>query len=493
MAELGGAVFSDNSLVPIDGEPRVDGHDNLCKSSMIGVLPEEVVLGIFYFYKLDDCPDRNTWEWRKQWPKLAQVCRQWRTIIFASQRRLDLRLLCTPKKSIPEALELWPAIPISMRPDHMMSPFPDDDIAALRQYDRFCEISLQVHGPLFERICQIMQGPFPLLEELSLSSTEETVRVLPSTFLGGSAPRLRVLSLVGIVFPALPRLLSSASDLVHLYLQQRVSSTEYFSPEALVSGLSASTRLKYLSVYFARAKSRSNPRDTVSPPSEPIVFSALTNLGFSGTCKYLEDLLSRISAPSLGLLRIRLFDQPSFDDVFQLSKFLGRMEPPKLPNLVEVTLGELGSSLTFPRSAREGISDWLLVSLSLPLQRLELSLITHICRQISPLLSSVRCLEVETFHRSAGNEDVVRWLDLLRVFDRVDELLIIGDACPNFARALQRVSAEMAADALPALRKLTLSPFTSESEEAVTSFIDARNLAGLPAIRLNEPAVSSPG
>ncbi|KAH9033021.1 hypothetical protein EDB84DRAFT_1561765 [Lactarius hengduanensis] len=292
-----------------------------------------------------------------------------------------------------------------------------------------------------------MQGPFPLLEELSLCSTEETVRVLPSTFLGGSAPRLRVLSLTGIVFPALPRLLSSASDLVHLYLQQRVSSTEYISPEALVSGLSASTRLKYLSMYFSRAKSRSNPRDTVPPPSEPIVFSSLTNLGFNGTCKYLEDLLSRISAPSLRLLHIRLFDQPSFDDVFQLSQFLGRMEPPKLPNLVELTLAELGSSLTFPRSARGGISDWLLVSLSLPLQRLELSLITHICRQISPLLLSVRFLLVETF-RSAGNEDVVRWLDLLRVFDRVDELLIIGDACPNFARALQRVSTEMAADAL---------------------------------------------
>ncbi|KAH8987371.1 hypothetical protein EDB86DRAFT_3082283 [Lactarius hatsudake] len=296
-----------------------------------------------------------------------------------------------------------------------------------------------------------MQGPFPLLEELSLRSTEETVAVLPSTFLGGSAPRLRVLSLVGIVFPALPRLLSSASDLVHLYLQQRVSSTEYISPEAL---------------------SRSNPRDTVTPPSEPIGLSALTNIGFSGTCKYLEDLLSRISAPSLGHLHIRLFDQPSFDDVFQLSQFLGRMELPKLPNVVELTLADLGSSLTFPR--------------------LELSLITHICRQISPLLSSVRFLVVETF-RSAGNEDVVQWLDLLRVFDRVDELLIIGDACPNFARALQRVSVEMGADALPVLRKLTLKPFTSESEEAVTSFIDARNLAGLPAIKLNEPAVSSPG
>ncbi|KAH8992401.1 hypothetical protein EDB92DRAFT_1857728 [Lactarius akahatsu] len=171
------------------------------------------------------------------------------------------------------------------------------------------------------------------------------------------------------------------------------------------------------------------------------------------------------------------------------------MEPPKLPNLVELTFGELGSSLTFPRSARdsERTPDWLLVSFSLPLQRLELSLISHICRQISPLLSSVRLLVVETFHRSAGNEDVVRWLDLLRVFDRVDELLIIGDACPIFARALQRVSAEMAADALPALRKLTLKPFTSESEEAITSFIDARNLAGLLAIKLNEPAVSNPG
>jgi len=116
-----------------------------------------------------------------------------------------------------------------------MSLFSDDNItAALQQRDRVCETSPLVKGPLFEKVSQIMQEPFPLLERLALWSCDSAVLVLPSTFLGGSAPRLRVLHLDGIAFSALPRLLSSTTDLVVLQLQ-RVPSSGYISPEALVA------------------------------------------------------------------------------------------------------------------------------------------------------------------------------------------------------------------------------------------------------------------
>ena len=70
------------------------------------------------------------------------------------------------------------------------------------------------------------------------------------------------------------------------------------------------------------------------------------------------------------------------------------------------------------------------------------------------------------------------------MFSSVEDILFLGDASPNFARALELVSAEMAADVLPALRELTIDPVSSESRKAVTSFIDARNLASLPAIKV---------
>jgi hypothetical protein len=88
-----------------------------------------------------------------------------------------------------------------------------------------------------KKYLKIMQEPFPLLESLALRSCDSAL-ALPSTFLGGSSPRLRVLHLDVIAFPELPLFLSSASNLVDLQLE-RIPSPGYISPEALVAGLSS--------------------------------------------------------------------------------------------------------------------------------------------------------------------------------------------------------------------------------------------------------------
>ncbi|KAH9081461.1 hypothetical protein EDB83DRAFT_2588095 [Lactarius deliciosus] len=111
---------------------------------------------------------------------------------------------------------------------------------------------------------------------------------------------------------------------------------------------------------------------------------------------------------------------------------------------------------------------------------------TRICQQIPPSLSSVRTLKIEAFFQSpalGNNENIAQWLDLFRVFNRVEQLGIVGDASASFACALQRISVEMAADLLPALREIYLGSATSESRKAVTSFIEKRNLAGLPDVK----------
>ena len=99
-------------------------------------------------------------------------------------------------------------------------------------------------------------------------------------FLGGYALRLRVLHLDGITFPALALLrhLLSASDLVDLQLHGRVPSTEYISPEALVTGLSAMAQLKTLRLPFVPGTlpgtfhSERLGTDIPSPSLERIVF-----------------------------------------------------------------------------------------------------------------------------------------------------------------------------------------------------------------------------
>jgi hypothetical protein len=61
-----------------------------------------------------------------------------------------------------------------------------------------------------------MQVPFPELTVLWLASYGETVPVIPDSFLDGSAPRLRLFFLEGILFQGLPKLLLSATHLVNL-------------------------------------------------------------------------------------------------------------------------------------------------------------------------------------------------------------------------------------------------------------------------------------
>ena len=64
----------------------------------------------------------------------------------------------------------------------------------------------------------MMQEPFPALTCLGIRAEDKNVPVLPSDFLGRSAPYLLELSLNGTPFPALPILLPSASGLVMLEL-----------------------------------------------------------------------------------------------------------------------------------------------------------------------------------------------------------------------------------------------------------------------------------
>lgn len=486
-------VFSGEWPVQIasDGESGAKRiHEELCKFSTIEVLPEDVLVEIFDFYKMTS----TTLSWG--WHKLAHVCRRWRCIIFASQCRLDLRLHCTYESPVKKILDSWPTFPIVVRYNsNAKTPTPDDEdsiVAALQHRHRVCEIDIILQGSLSEKVFNMMQESFPLLERLSLRSRDNAVLVLPSTSLGGSTPRLRSLHLDGISFPGLPRLLSSASDLVDLQLQ-RVPNTGCVSPEALVAGLSATTQLKTLRLHFASPTSHSSPRCTPPPSSGRVVLSTLTSFAFRGSCNYLEDLLSRISTPSLERARIGFFDQPNFD-VLQLAQFLDRTEPQRLPDGAELLPHNDGISLALTRSGgppHTGTSEWLRLYVCFGgSSGLKVSSMTQICQPLIPFLSSVRTFDIVTSLTPGNDVDATQWLGLFRVFSGVEKLHVTWGSVPNVARALQHVSAEIAVDVLPALRELDFDWFASRWREAVASFIDARNLAGLPAVEFHQPKAS---
>ncbi|KAI0288893.1 hypothetical protein BC826DRAFT_1107413 [Russula brevipes] len=136
------------------------------------------------------------------------------------------------------------------------------------------------------------------------------VPVLPDSFLGGSAPRLRTVQLDGVPFPAMPKLLSSAGDLVDLFLSN-IPHSGYISPEAMVTCLSELTKLKTLSIEFRSPLSR--PDEPSPPLSIRTTLPALNQFVFRGVSEYLEDLTSQIDAPLLSNFRVRLFNQLIFN------------------------------------------------------------------------------------------------------------------------------------------------------------------------------------
>src|SRR5712672_1762082 len=74
----------------------------------IDVLPDDVLVEIFTFYvNIDDLyPPLNKWH------ALVHVCRRWRYLVFASPRRLNLRLKYGGHGPMSEMLDAWPVLPV---------------------------------------------------------------------------------------------------------------------------------------------------------------------------------------------------------------------------------------------------------------------------------------------------------------------------------------------------------------------------------------------
>ncbi|KAI0302766.1 hypothetical protein BC826DRAFT_432133 [Russula brevipes] len=296
----------------------------LCRAT-VNKLTDDSLLDIFDFCLNDDGPDG--FENSDAWQTLVHVCRRWRDIVFASPRRLNLRLLCgtrAPRRVI--MLDIWPALPIEIYDDRcsMGVCFVITDIL-LKHSDRVCSIRLREFPSIaWQDLAAAMQAPFPELTYLSLQSDEygEPVLPLPDSFLGGSAPRLRTLKLLhGISFPALPNLLLSASDLVTLSIS-RLPYPKYVSPEAMLACLSSLTRLKSLVLSFGFITPSSLPGQ---PPQTRVVLPALTDLYFSGLHEHLEDFLSRIDTPVLNKFSMSfIFALRLVSDVPHLKQFIGR-------------------------------------------------------------------------------------------------------------------------------------------------------------------------
>ena len=464
----------------------------VARATTIDNLPDDVLLQIF-----DLCPvlynhltglSSPLWP---QWKRLIHVCRRWRLIVFSSPRRLDLYLICKHGTPVRKNLDLWPALPIVIyyviyHRHTKISPNDDDNIiAALKHPDRVRCLKLPMTRFLFGKVATVAQGPFPALTELQLSLEGGSVFVLPSEFLGGSAPRLRNIHLDGIPFPTLPMLLPSAPDLVNLSLS-RIPHTGYISPEVMVTSLAALTRLDSLSIGFQSSTSRPDQsasiRRRAAPPTQ-VVLPALALLRFRGASEYLEDLVARIDTPRLDFISITYFNQLVFQ-VLQLFRFIGRTQIIEQAMDAEVSSTSSTICLTLLSGPAGHRRTSLYLQISCQGLDWQVSHLAEVLSQSSAVLPYVRHLhifECDRLPRWQGEMDDIECLAVFRQFIALETLRVSYQQTEHVVHALNNVTVEMVPEILPALRLLFLEDVPAGRVE---KFITARQLAGLPPIAI---------
>lgn len=278
-------------------------------------LPNDVLMEIFDRYLGEDQDDLEV----DAWYPLVHVCRNWRNIVFSSPHRLNLRLLYTAKPGKPacEMLGVWPPFPIIIQVNAKRPWSVPNVLAALKHKDRIRKIRLvAIGGTDLRTILLEMQEPFPALTDLVLmSSTEDPELIIPESFLGGFAPRLRSLTVDSIPVRGLPKLaLSSARDLVELSLLKIPRRSGYIEVDSMVTALSELTKLETLSIEFESRRRDGHREDLPPSPPRRYVLPSLKSCLFQGICSYLEDFVAMIHTPRLEILDITLrkYDDHTF-------------------------------------------------------------------------------------------------------------------------------------------------------------------------------------
>jgi hypothetical protein len=389
------------------------------------------------------------------------------------------------------SLNVWPALPLLIH-SGVSETSVDDITPKLRHSNRISQIGLRCFTILqIKNVWAEMQVQFPELKSLFLSYAVQSrintvpVPVLPDSFLGGSAPRLRLLALGAIPFPGLTTLLLSATHLVSLYLQD-IPHSGYFSPEAIATCLSMLTSLEALQLEFESPQSCPDQENRRSPPPTRSILPALTSFWFKGVNEYLEDLVSLIDSPRLYLLSTTFFNDIDFNTT-ELIQFISRT--PTLRAYKEACLifhsREALVRLHQFQPERSGhrmvevkilcqVSDWQLSSLA------------QICALSLHLFSTMENLYIYEDIYSPPNwkDDIenTEWLDLLLPFTAMKDLYLSKQFSPRIAPALQELTGGRTTEVLPALKNVLLEGFQPSVpvHEGIAQFVSARQLTNHP-------------
>ena len=358
----------------------------------------------------------------------------------------------------------------------------DNIVAALKCSDRVCHIELQADKPVnWGQLFSVMQQPFPELTYLDLQSRgiDEMV-VVPDSFLGGFAPRLRIIKLGGngVPFPGLPKLLLSATHLAVLYLYD-IPHSGYFSPDAMVAALSTLTSLTYLRLRFKSPESCPDLETRRLPPSTRSALPILKSFEFKGVFEYLEDLLTDIDAPQLNDLWITFFNDSVFD-MPQMGQFISRTPISSALENAHIALKDGTARVSFLPQKYPYRRVELEVSVLCEGGDWQISSLEQVCTSCLPFLSTLKGLFIhEHAHSQPDRKDNIDnrvWLELLHPFIAVKNLYISKEIAPRIGPALQE---GRATEVLPVLENIFLES-SRRVQKGIEKFVAARRVSSHP-------------
>ena len=440
------------------------------------MLTDDALLAIFDF-----CPGEGEGvkEETMAWQTLVHVCRRWRIIVFESSRRLRLQLVCTFGTPARKTLDAWPALPLVVlcyngRPIENM----DNIVAVLERSNRVCRIELSgLSSSSLGIVSAAMQEPFPELIQMELSSFDEAVPVLPDSFLGGSAPHLRILRLNGISFPGLPKLLPSATHIVHVNLFN-IPHSGYFSPEAIVAALSTLISLEQFRLAFISPQSRPDWANRRPPPLTRSVLPVLTVFAFGGVSEYLDDLVALIDAPLLNKVNISLFNQIFFDTP-QLIQFISRTPKLKPLEKVRVVFDAKAARVDFlSHTSRYEDLEVRILCEELDWQISSMEQVLTSCLPPISTLEDLHIYEARLWKpdRQRNSIENALWLDLLRPFTSVKNLYLTWEFAQRIVPALQELVEGRTTEVLPSLENIYLEELQTSGpvQEGIQKFVATR-------------------
>ena len=441
----------------------------------IDELPDDVLLGVFDFY-VDQSWGGNERKDIEGWQRLVHVCRRWRSVVFGSPRRLNLRLFCG-RKITRGMVDVWPALPLVIQ---SLGYATDEAIALIECSDLVRRISqIRLSGVIcFELndVWEAMQVPFPELTHLALNTLGTMDLPLSDSFLGGSAPRLRFLELYHVPYPGLPKLLLSATHLTNLKLSN-IPDSGYIPPEAMAASLSTLTSLKQLCLEFQFPPPLHDQESQRPSPSIRTSLPVLDVFRFRGGVEYLEVLVAHIDAPRLRVLDINLFN----DIVFikpQFTRFISRTPTFEAFDAASVDLRAPSSGITLSSSYAR---------LCMRISKLywELSFLEQVRTSPLPPLSTVHDLYMVSgpWPRDwKDNTDYAQWLELLRLFSGVKNIYLSKDLAPCVVPALQDLVDGRTNQVFPALQNIFLEELQESGpvQESFGKFVAARQVTSHP-------------